>query len=168
MIVRLLRHSEWHVRYAAICLLRNLSFSMKHDANRVRTRLLFCVSTFRSSCQIWHGGACFTHSLCKIDFGTLSVVAGLGLKYSVKPCQNNEIVIRKPKYHISKIRNGTFLLEIYRQNKRSRSIFPCRFVRSFVFVFVCFLFVYLFVCLCVYNSAMKVGSTGPVYTGFGI
>ena len=111
-------------------------------------------------------GASFTHSLCKIDFGTLSVVAGLGLKYSVKRYQNNEIVIRKPKYDISKIRNGTFLLEIYRQNKRSRSIFACWFVRSFVFVFVC-LFVYLFVCLCVYNSAVG-GSTGPVYTGFGI
>ncbi|KAK2566276.1 Catenin delta-2 [Acropora cervicornis] len=35
VIVRLLRHSEWRVRYAAICLLRNLSFSMKYDANRL-------------------------------------------------------------------------------------------------------------------------------------
>lgn len=40
MIVRLLRHSEWRVRYAAVCLLRNLSFSMKNDANRVRIPLL--------------------------------------------------------------------------------------------------------------------------------
>ncbi|XP_058971580.2 lipoxygenase homology domain-containing protein 1 isoform X1 [Pocillopora verrucosa] len=35
VIVRLLRHSEWRVRYAAVCLLRNLSFSMKNDANRL-------------------------------------------------------------------------------------------------------------------------------------
>ncbi|XP_078368600.1 lipoxygenase homology domain-containing protein 1-like isoform X2 [Oculina patagonica] len=35
VIVRLLRHSEWRVRYAAICLLRNLSFSMRNDANRL-------------------------------------------------------------------------------------------------------------------------------------
>ena len=41
VIVRLLRHSEWRVRYAAICLLRNLSFSMRHDANRVRQSLFF-------------------------------------------------------------------------------------------------------------------------------
>lgn len=35
VIVRLLRHPEWRVRYAAICLLRNLSFSLKYDANRM-------------------------------------------------------------------------------------------------------------------------------------
>ncbi|XP_022806964.1 lipoxygenase homology domain-containing protein 1-like isoform X2 [Stylophora pistillata] len=35
VIVRLLKHSEWRVRYAAVCLLRNLSFSMKNDANRL-------------------------------------------------------------------------------------------------------------------------------------
>lgn len=35
VIVRLLRHSQWRIRYAALCLLRNLSFSVKHDANRL-------------------------------------------------------------------------------------------------------------------------------------